>query len=115
MGAVCIDTQVAIWGIKRQATPGQEDMIDRAAQLLDKCDEDGTPVAIPSVALGELLLPDQLSDPHSFADRIESDFMVPAYDADAARVFGDIWRVRSEEARMRDTKEAAGQSCVQIA
>jgi len=34
MAVVCLDSQILVWGIKQQATAGQEDMIPRANAFL---------------------------------------------------------------------------------
>lgn len=31
---ICIDSQVIVWGIKRQPTKGQEEMVDKAEYFL---------------------------------------------------------------------------------
>lgn len=45
MSLIVIDTQILIWAVKREATPGQEPMIEKAARYLehlDKCKDQGT-------------------------------------------------------------------------
>jgi hypothetical protein len=38
MTLVCFDTHIIIWGVKGQATSGQEDKIDKAKYLINqKC------------------------------------------------------------------------------
>jgi hypothetical protein len=48
---VCFDTQVVIWGIKKEAIPEQEHMIARATALIEKCQEDDTKIIIPSITV----------------------------------------------------------------
>lgn len=52
MDLVCFDTQIIIWGVKRQATPGQEDNIDKAKYLINTCEENGIDIMVPSVVVG---------------------------------------------------------------
>ncbi len=39
MKLVCLDTHVIIWGIVKQATPGQENMIQKAKNLFEFLDQ----------------------------------------------------------------------------
>lgn len=56
MSFVYLDTQVLVWGIKREATPGQEGMVLRAEHFLRWIEENAIQVAVPAVVFGELLL-----------------------------------------------------------
>lgn len=40
MNLVCFDTHIIIWGIKKQATPGQEGNIEKAKDLIEMCEKD---------------------------------------------------------------------------
>ena len=57
MGIVCIDTHIVIWGIKKQATKGQENMISRAESFLNWLDENKKKIIIPVPVISELLVP----------------------------------------------------------
>lgn len=54
----CIDSNIIIWGIKKQATDGQEEMIKRAEQFFLHADEYDDIILIPSIVLAEILAPD---------------------------------------------------------
>lgn len=43
------------WGVRRVATPGQEDMIPRAVALFAQCEKNGDLIMVPTIVLGELL------------------------------------------------------------
>ena len=57
MSLVCFDNHVLVWGIKEQATPGQEDMIPRTKAFISKLQNDKVHVLIPSVVVAEFLMP----------------------------------------------------------
>jgi len=80
MNLVCFDTQIIIWGVKRQATPGQEDNIDKA-----KCEKDGIDIMVPSVVVAEILC------------ALEPGLhIVPPFDTQAALHFAEMWRNKKQ-------------------
>lgn len=56
MNLVCFDTQVLIWGVKREASENQEHMIARTQYLIEQCEEKKYKILIPSIVVGELLM-----------------------------------------------------------
>ena len=52
---VCLDTQIVIWGVKKQSTPDQSEMILRAEYLLEKFLSSGTKILVPSIVVAEIL------------------------------------------------------------
>jgi|SRR6185503_3832815 len=56
MSAACIDNHILIWGIRKEATPGQESMILRAELFLEFLAAQKTRIMVPAVVLGEFLV-----------------------------------------------------------
>ena len=52
---VVFDTNVLIWGIKRQSTAGQEQMIEKAVRLVEELDSKNTEIALPAMVIAEYL------------------------------------------------------------
>jgi len=96
MSLVCFDTNFVIWGIKREATPGQEGNIDRASHVVEQCSKNGTRILIPSIVLGELLsnLDAEAHDP--FVQMLAKLFIIAPYDSRAAIHYARMWKNRSK-------------------
>ncbi len=86
-----IDTHILLWGIKRQATPGQEDMVPRAEWLLKDLKARRIPIMVPSVVLSEYLFQTPLDDQDVEADVITSNFFVAPFDTPAAKIAAQIY------------------------
>jgi predicted nucleic acid-binding protein len=96
MDLVCFDTQIIIWGIKKDATPGQEDMIVKAEHLIQQCEEERIQIIVPAIVVAELLSglkPESYSEFTAFMQRR---FMVIPFDTQAALHFAVMWRNRKQ-------------------
>lgn len=105
MSLVCLDTHILIWGIKREAAPGQENKIAMAQAFLKELEEDkDTRVMIPAPVIAELLtrVPHER---HAAVNKLfESRFMVVPFDAAAASWYGRIFQ--DKRAGTQDIKAA---------
>lgn len=52
---VCIDSTILIWGVKKYASPGQENKIPQAVRFIEQLDESDTKILIPTPIITELL------------------------------------------------------------
>lgn len=113
---MCIDTNIVIWGIRKECRKGQEDRIPRAEQLLDDCLKADLRIIIPTLVLGELLIgPDDI-DADRFVQEALTDFMIHPYDFPAAKTFGKIWRARYGEQRLLEkTRQELRADCMIVA
>ena len=92
MSFVYLDTHILVWGIKKESTVGQEQMIPRAQHFLSWLEQNSIEVAIPSVVLGELLLRVPIHrHAEVYADVAERSFIVHPYDALAAVKAAQVW------------------------
>lgn len=89
---VCFDTQIVIWGIKREAIPDQEHMITRATALIEKCQENDTKIIIPSIVVAELLSGTLQRENNQLVTALQNYFIVPPFDIQAAQYFARLWR-----------------------
>jgi predicted nucleic acid-binding protein len=97
MQLVCLDTHILIWGIKEEATPGQEEMIHKTKLFFKWLDDNGIKAIIPSVVIGEflMLIP---SDEHEQVNNFfQMNFIVVPYDTASASYFAKIWQDKTTD------------------
>ena len=94
---VCVDTQILIWGIKREASEGQALMIERAVRFLQKLEETKTQVILPSVVIGELLVRVPEDCHQDILGLFTKNFMLSPFDARAAFIYSQITRRKMGE------------------
>ena len=104
MPIACADPHVFIWGIKEQATPGQEEMVVKAKSLLQHLEDTGVDILITSVSLGELLMRIPLDQHPMMLDRISKSFIVADFDARAASIFAEIWQQSQSDGVIEELK-----------
>jgi hypothetical protein len=105
MSIVCIDTHIIIWGVKEQATPGQENMIPRAKAFIKWLEENRKIVAIPSPIITELLAPVHLEEQEGFLKIIHEKFRVYSYDEIAAVKCAQIWQLNKDKQELNEYRE----------
>jgi len=103
MAIVCFDTQVVIWGIKKFASPGQENMIVKAEALIADCDEKKHQIIIPALVLGELLMAVPLEEHPAFISSMYKKLRIIPFDVKAAALFAKMWLKWSETKSYPDT------------
>lgn len=95
----CIDSNVIIWGIKRQASAGQQDMIARAELLFSNADEYQDYIVIPTVVAAEILAPELPEVRTKYLEILKKSFIVAPFDERAALKYAEILHNRFEEVR----------------
>lgn len=95
----CVDSNIIIWGIKKQATSGQEDMIARAEKLFRRVDEYEDYIIIPSVVLAEILSPEPPAIRVKILEILTKSFIVAPFDERAALKYAEIVSGRFEEVK----------------
>lgn len=88
---VCLDNHILIWGIREEATLGQEDMIRRTKLFLDLLDKKKAQIIIPSVVAGEFLLGIPLKNHQKVMEVLEKNFQIVPYDTAAALIAAELW------------------------
>ena len=88
----CVDTNVVIWAIKQQATPGQEQMVAKAQKLLNKLVAEKGVLLLPTVVLAEALIkPDDDQTRLQLVKEMSRAFLVAPFDVQAAVEFARLW------------------------
>ena len=105
MRVICLDSHIYVWGVKGQASEGQEDMIPRAKNFLHLIEENQPLVIVPSVVLFELLMPIAPQDHMQFVGRFRSNFMVVPFDVPAARLAAQVWHTRTDDGVIEDIRK----------
>lgn len=101
----CVDTHMVIWGIKRECTNGQENMIDRATHFINECELNQHKILIPTIVVAEILGNVPLHDHARLTEKISNLFMVIPFDIAAARAYAKMMaeqKVAIEDAKAND-------------
>ena len=119
MEIVCFDTNILIWGIKGEATPGQEEMISKAKNLIKNCQDEKKTIIIPSVVVAEVLPSLDPRDYNDFITLLKKNFIVPPFDTQAAAQFARMWRsnkgIRQEVMNQGVTRDEIKADCLILA
>lgn len=91
MNKVSLDSQIIIWGIKKQSTPDRIHKIDQAINFLDELEQSGAKIFLSSVVLGEILCDIPQPDRNHLIKDIYKRFMVIPFDASSALNYADIF------------------------
>lgn len=94
---ICIDSQPFIWGIKKQATDGQEEMIARAEQFFNWVDANGHTIILPTIVIAEVLAREPLEVHAHYMEIIQKNFIVASVDGIVALKYAQILNNRIEE------------------
>ncbi len=90
---LCIDTNVAIWGLLKNGTTEKEkNMIEKAAAFLDNSFENGVHFAISIISLAEFMVSIPSEKRSSYRELISQHFMLLPYDEPAALKSADIFK-----------------------
>lgn len=101
----CLDSHILVWGIKEDATDGQENMIPKAKRFIEWLDEEKHDVIIPSVVVGELLMRVPPNQHEKVTQFFQKRFKVPPYDLMCASVYATIWQKKNEDKTVEYLKE----------
>ena len=93
----CIDSNIIVWGIKKQATRGQEEMIARAEKFFARADEYGDYIVVPTIVLAEILAPEPPTIRAKYLEIINSAFIVAPFDSRAALKYAEMLHGRVDE------------------
>lgn len=104
MAIVCVDTQILFWATVRQATKGAEEFLPLAAALMRWIAKQKHQVIVPTIVVGELLIPVAEQDQFSVMKQFSQDWMIVDYDLNAALTFAKLRRDQLAKTRMRDLR-----------
>ncbi|MCU0341972.1 MAG: PIN domain-containing protein [Spirosomaceae bacterium] len=105
MAIVCLDSQILIWGIKEEATKGQEDMIPRAQSFLKWLDENDKKVIIPAPIITEILMPVPRENYEKLLSVLHAKFRVVPFDEIAAIKCAEIWHSKADDELLKEYRK----------
>lgn len=73
---VCLDTHVLIWGIKEEASPGQEDMVQRAKSYIKYLVDRGVGLMVPAPVVAEAMIRGKVDQLRTIRTIIERSFFL---------------------------------------
>lgn len=95
----CIDSNIIIWGIKKQATPGQEEMIARAEQFFFHADEYEDIILVPTMVLAEILAPEPPQIRAKYLEILSKNFVLVSFNEMASLKYAELLYNRFEDVR----------------
>lgn len=93
----CIDSQIFIWGIKKQCTAGQENMIEKAEYFFKRVDEEGHHILMPTIVIAEVLAPEPIEKYPFLMDVINRNFMVGEFNTMCAIRYANFLHKRFDD------------------
>ena len=84
---VCIDSNVAIWGIKEQ---GNTSDIDKTRIFLEQLDANKIQVLVPTIVIAEILVKEMPQKHPVYLKVISENFIVGDFNMAVAQVYGDL-------------------------
>lgn len=88
---VCIDSNVAIWGIKKQSSSGQSYMVEKTTKFIGKLEDEGYEILIPSVVLAEILPVESPENRIEILRKIQSNFRIGNFNSYTAKIFAELF------------------------
>lgn len=101
---VCIDSQIIIWGIKKQSSAGQENLIIQAEYFFKWIDEQKHDVIIPSIVLAEIFAPEPAESRAKYLEYFNKNFIIVNFDTRTALKYAQILHGRKEEIKQLMTQ-----------
>lgn len=86
----CIDANIIVWGIKKQATEGQEEMIARAEQFFSRADEYEDTILIPTIVLAEILASEPPQIRAKYIEILSKNFILLPFNEMAALKYAEL-------------------------
>jgi len=96
---ICIDSQVIVWGIKRQPTKGQEEMVSKAEYFFEWADSNGHEIIIPTIVVAEVLAPEPETIRSKYLETLTKGFIVVNFDTRSALKYAQLLNGRFEEVK----------------
>lgn len=104
MAIICLDTQILYWGIVKKAVHGTENLIEPAGQFLKWIESQGHDIIIPTIVLGEMLIPIPDYEQGNVLVQFKRDWMVVDYDTKAALTYAKMRRDHIVQKRFKDLR-----------
>lgn len=92
MKIVCIDTQILSFGLVKTPPKGNEHLVDAAVNFLNWVDEQGFTVILPTIVIGELLIPIPNELHVEILRQLTKDWRIVEFDLASAQQFAIMRR-----------------------
>lgn len=102
---VCIDSQIFIWGIKKQSNPVQQDKIIYATRFINKLSESNTKLLLPVPMVTELLSPVPVSEHAGIIRLMDKRFVIAPFDNLAATKCAELLYIVSKDKELKEYRE----------
>lgn len=102
MALVCLDTHILVWGIKHEATPGQEARIPQAAAFFRHLRAEGIGVLLPSIVAAELLIRVPPEEHPHISRYLQKNFIIAPFDLPAAAYYAKLWHYHRVQGTRRE-------------
>ena len=102
---VCIDTQILFWATVKKAARGAEQFIPLATDLMRWIEQQKHQIIVPTIVIGELLIPVAEQDQATVLKQLSQDWMIVEYDLRAARIFAKMRRDQITRDRLHDLRQ----------
>jgi predicted nucleic acid-binding protein len=107
MELACFDNNVLIWGIKGEATDGQQEMIPRTKLFINSIsDDEEMSVLIPTVVIAEYLLRIPFNEHANVIKLFNESFIIAPFDANAASKFALIWLTNKSSGKLEELRKS---------
>lgn len=110
----CVDANILIWRLKRNASEGQEDMIKRADHLFEWFDKNNHNVLVPTVVLAEILAPEPLEKYPVFMEMFTKNFMIAPFDTMAATRYAHLFTHKIESIKAKSDENGISHQKMKI-
>lgn len=81
---VCIDSQIIIWGIKKQSHPSQSHLIPQALNFFEMLAENNDKILLPTPIISEILAPVPANEHSNILNLLDKRFQIAPFDNMAA-------------------------------
>lgn len=106
MGLVCLDTNILIWAIKEESTPGQEDLITKSTAFLQHLEDKEKKILLPTVVLTEFLFRLPVESHKTVMNLLSQNYFVAPFDELSALMYAKIWNDQEHKEIEKDLKDS---------
>jgi predicted nucleic acid-binding protein len=111
VAVIAVDTNVLIWGVRKERPDDRPDLVERCARLLEDYKSTQIPIMVPSIVVAEYLIGHTLDQQSKERGIIGSNFFVAPFDAKAAAIAAQLYDASLLRQARRDTE--IGRQCLQ--
>ena len=91
---VCIDSHLIIWGIKKEASKGQEHMIEKAENFFKYMDSERIEIILPSIVVAVILSPETAEKRTEYLRVLTKSFRICDFDLLSAKKYAELLHVK---------------------